>query len=78
MNDQNIPSESQQTTSPHAVGPVPRHDRPRRGNFFAVLLILIGIIALINQLFPKSWINWELLWPIIIILVGVRMMMRKR
>lgn len=54
------------------------HDRSRRGNFFAILLILIGVIALINQLFPKSWIKWELFWPIVIILIGVRMMTRQR
>lgn len=78
MNDQNAPSEPQQTASPHSVEPIHDRAKPRRGNIVAVLLILIGVIALINQLFPKSWIKWELFWPIMIILLGVWMIARKR
>lgn len=64
--------------SPQPFAPVHGSAKPRRGNLIAVLLILIGVIALINQLFPKSWIKWELFWPIVIILIGVRMMTRRR
>lgn len=62
----------------HSEEPSHGHDRPHHGNFFAVLLILIGVVALINQLFPHEWIRWSIFWPIVIILIGVRMMTHKR
>ncbi len=78
MNDHNTPSEPQHAASPQTVEPMHGHTQRRRGNFFAVLLILIGVVALINQLFPHEWIRWNIFWPVVIILLGVRMMTRKR
>lgn len=47
--------------------------RPRRhyrgGEIFAVIIILLGILLLLRNLFP--WMGAHLFWPIILILIGV-------
>lgn len=43
----------------------------RRRSVLGVAIIIIGLIAFFNELFPNFWIGWKVLWPIIIILIGV-------
>ena len=43
----------------------------RRRSMLGVAIIVIGLIAFFNELFPNFWIGWKVLWPIIIILIGV-------
>ena len=43
----------------------------RRRSVLGVAIIAIGLIAFFNELFPNFWIGWKVLWPIIIILIGV-------
>lgn len=41
-----------------------------RRNLLGLFIIVIGLIALTNQLFP-GFFNWQVFWPIILILVGI-------
>ncbi|MCL5411874.1 MAG: PspC domain-containing protein [Patescibacteria group bacterium] len=39
-------------------------------NFIGILLILLGMFILLEELLPE-WVNMNLLWPVIIILIGL-------
>lgn len=43
---------------------------PHRTGWLGILLILIGIIFLLDSLNLIRWLDKDLIWPIIIILVG--------
>jgi len=49
--------------------------RTKRINILGVVLILIGLMAIWNQIFPKM-IDWDMFWPIILILVGMLLIFR--
>lgn len=46
-------------------------DLSRRLNFLGLVIILIGIIAFFNALFPQFWLGWKIIWPVAIILIGL-------
>ncbi len=49
-------------------------DEPRLSRRRTVLglgIIIVGIIAFFNEIFPNFWIGWKVLWPIIIMLIGL-------
>jgi phage shock protein C len=43
----------------------------RRRNLLGLVIVTIGVIAFFNELFPNFWIGWKVLWPIIIMLIGL-------
>jgi len=47
----------------------------RRINILGVILILVGLTSIWNQIFPKM-IDWEIFWPVILILVGMLLIFR--
>ena len=47
----------------------------RKINILGVVLILIGLTAIWNQIFPKM-IDWDIFWPIILILMGMLLIFR--
>ncbi len=44
-------------------------------NFLGLFLILIGLIALTDQLFP-GFFNWNVFWPLILIVIGFYIIIR--
>ncbi len=48
-----------------------------RSGWFGLLLILIGIFFLLENLNLIRWFNEDLLWPIIIILVGAWLLIKR-
>ena len=42
----------------------------RRRNLLGLVIVAVGVIAFLNELFPNFWMGWKVLWPIIIILIG--------
>jgi phage shock protein C len=50
---------------------------PNRAAWFGIILILLGIFFLLDTLHLISWINKDLLWPIIIIFVGMWLLIRR-
>ena len=55
------------------------HERRTRGrNIFGFLLIFIGLLFLINQLFPAYHIGFVYVWPWIFILGGLYLIFRRK
>ncbi|HEX8923294.1 MAG TPA: PspC domain-containing protein [Patescibacteria group bacterium] len=52
-----------------------KHSKGNNGNFFGVILILLGVIWLWNQIMPMT-IKWDWLWPIVLIIAGVMMIFK--
>ena len=47
----------------------------RKINILGVVLILVGLVSLWNQIFPKL-IDWEIVWPVILVLIGTLLIFR--
>ncbi|MFA6184582.1 MAG: PspC domain-containing protein [Candidatus Shapirobacteria bacterium] len=55
-----------------------RQDKKIKGkriNILGVVLILVGLTALWNQIFPKM-IDWDMFWPITFVFVGILLIFR--
>jgi len=48
----------------------------RRFNILGIILVLVGIVAVWNQLSPIT-IQWNFFWPGLLILVGILVMFKK-
>ena len=49
----------------------------KRAGWFGILLIFLGIFFLLENLHLIPWVDEDLLWPIIIILVGAWLLIRR-
>jgi phage shock protein PspC (stress-responsive transcriptional regulator) len=47
-----------------------------RVNIMAVVLMLVGVVAIWNQIFPMT-IEWHFFWPVILILIGISLLTKK-
>ncbi|MFA6306584.1 MAG: DUF5668 domain-containing protein [Patescibacteria group bacterium] len=45
--------------------------------FMPWLLIVVGLIFLLENLNLLPWLNWSVIWPVILILIGLNMMRKK-
>jgi fatty acid desaturase len=43
----------------------------RRFPFWAVVLVLIGLFALLANLNIIPGLNWDIFWPVLLIIIGV-------
>jgi phage shock protein C len=50
--------------------------KPERANVLGVILILVGLVAIWNQMFPIR-IQWNFFWPGLLVLVGILILFRK-
>ncbi len=50
---------------------------PNRGLWLGIFLIVLGIFFLLDNLHLIRWINGDLIWPIIIILIGAWLLIRR-
>ncbi|MFA4957386.1 MAG: PspC domain-containing protein [Candidatus Methanoperedens sp.] len=48
-----------------------------RAGWFGIILILLGIILLLDQLNLIKWFDKDLLWPVIIIFIGVWLLIKR-
>jgi phage shock protein PspC (stress-responsive transcriptional regulator) len=46
-------------------------------NTMALVLIGIGLYGLLRQVLPLDWLSWGNLWPILLIMAGVYIMVKK-
>lgn len=46
-------------------------------DIFAIIIIFIGLVLLLNQLFPVHWFRWDIFIPVIIILIGAWLLFKK-
>jgi hypothetical protein len=42
-----------------------------------IIVVVIGVIFLLKELGYIAFINWDLIWPILIIVVGIGMISRR-
>lgn len=49
-----------------------------RRNLVAGAIILVGVVALLNQFAIFSWLSWNVFWPIVIIGIGVLLIVKRR
>lgn len=49
-------------------------------NAIGIVIIIIGVILLLKQVAPFliDWINWRLIWPVLIIMLGVYLVFKKK
>jgi len=48
----------------------------KRGNFFGLVLIIVGVAILVEKLVPVE-LNWDYIWPGVLIFLGCYLMIRK-
>jgi len=48
----------------------------KRGSFLGLVLVILGTVVLVNKLFPMQ-IDWEYVWPGILIFLGFYLIVRK-
>lgn len=39
--------------------------------WLGLIIVVVGVAALMNQLFPQPWLSWNVLWPVAIIVFGI-------
>ncbi|VVB52596.1 PspC domain protein [uncultured archaeon] len=52
-------------------------EHSKRAGWFGIILILLGIFFLLENLHLIPWVNKDLFWPVIIILVGVWLLIKR-
>lgn len=50
--------------------------RERRRNLFGIILILLGVLFLMANLGLLWWINFNLIWPLILVAIGLLLLFR--
>lgn len=50
---------------------------PNRAVWFGILLVMIGVIFLLKNLNLIRWVDNDLLWPLIIILIGAWLLIKR-
>lgn len=48
-----------------------------RRTLFAVIIVLLGVVLLLRQFIPFTWFRAELLWPFLLIVIGVIILKRR-
>lgn len=47
-----------------------------RRNVLATMIIVVGLVALLNQLLPMHWLRWDWFWPAVLIIVGLFVLLK--
>lgn len=57
---------------PSENGEVVKFNNPGRSGrkMFGGLLIIVGLLVLLNQIFPMRFFPWHLFWPVVLIILG--------
>lgn len=63
--------------SPTVVPPPSPAWLSNRRNLAAIVLILIGAVALLNQFVPWRWWHLHLFWPALLVILGVYVIIKK-
>lgn len=41
------------------------------------IILFIGFAALFSQMFPEYWLGWEVMWPVLLLLIGLYIIIGK-
>ena len=63
-------------------GPKPRYrfrvGYTARGSiWFPIALVVVGVLALLNQFGLLWWLRWNVFWPLALIAVGLALILRR-
>ena len=47
-------------------------------NLLGLVIVLLGVMMLVNQIFPAHWFGWNFFWPLIFIIFGLYVLTRNR
>ncbi len=70
-----LPQESE--GEPSVVLPPTNAWLSNKRNLIAILLIIIGLVALLNQFAPWKWLHLHLFWPAILVIFGIYLIIKK-
>ncbi len=45
--------------------------------FIGGIIIVLGVLLLLNQVFPQHWFRWDLFWPVAIMIIGLLVIARR-
>jgi len=62
-------------TPPVSFQPVQR--RSRNGLWAGAVLVLVGVYFLLHNLGLVDWVQWSLVWPVILIGIGLYFVIRR-
>ena len=48
-----------------------------RSLWFPIALVVVGVLALLDEFGLLWWMRWDLLWPLALIAVGVALIVRR-
>lgn len=54
-----------------------RRSRANGRTLFALLIVLVGIMLLMNQIFPMHWFTWDFFWPVLLIVLGLSIVLKR-
>ncbi len=46
-------------------------------NVIGLIIVVVGIFALINVLFPMHWISWNIFWPLVLVFIGFYIIIKR-
>ena len=66
-----------QISEKEAKSTTDEEENPNRRNSLALVLIAVGLIALLNQIMPMTWLTWDKIWPVVLIMAGLYLIFRR-
>ncbi len=48
-----------------------------RSLWFPIALVVVGVLALLDQFGLLWWMRWDVLWPLVLIAIGVALIIRR-
>ncbi len=63
--------------TPPPAADVPPHIERRRGVWLGGILVVLGGMFLLSNLGVLSWWNWQVAWPLLLILLGVLILVQR-
>ena len=55
-----------------------RNQHDNRKNVLGIIIVIGGLLFLLNNIFPERFLRWDLIWPSIIILIGLFILTRSK
>ncbi|MFA6588580.1 MAG: PspC domain-containing protein [Patescibacteria group bacterium] len=49
-----------------------------RRNWIGLIVVAIGLLILIQQIVPMHWFRWDFVWPILIVIVGLFLILKRK
>jgi phage shock protein C len=49
-----------------------------RRNVIGAIIVVIGLVALLNQISPFHWLRWDFFWPVLIVIIGAYLIFKNR